>query len=158
MSAVDVRLEKGWARLEARDVPILDYSTIGNALFAGGPAPVHGSVSFRVVWSGAGERVSIRNTDPVFGGFEGQFLRNSARMEWTGTVGDLRFESKPLRTSSSSFAEIGREQNGSYFSQRCGRCRTGAIRLRRQVVERLDTRLAIQQRSIVWLIPAPVEM
>jgi len=115
MSGVDVHLEKGWARMEARHVPILDYGTIGNALFAGGPPPVQGSVSFKVVWSGAGERINIRNNDPVYGGFEGEFIRNSARMEWTGIVGDLRFESKPLHTSSSSFAEIGREQNGSYF-------------------------------------------
>jgi hypothetical protein len=116
MSGVDVHLEKGWARMEARHVPILDYGAIGNALFAGGRPPLQGSVSFKVVWSGAGNRVNIRNTDPVYGGFEGEFIRNSAQMEWTGIVGDLKFESKRLHTSSSSFAEIGRERNGSYFS------------------------------------------
>ena len=116
MSGVEVNFENGRARMEARHVPIFDYGNFANTLFAVGPAPVQGSVSFRVVWSGAGERVSIRNTDPVFGGFEGDFIRNSAQMQWSGTVGDLRFESDPLKTSSSSFAEIGREQNGVYFS------------------------------------------
>jgi len=116
MSGVEVNFQNGRARMEARHVPIFDYGNFANTLFAVGPAPVQGSVSFKVVWSGAGERVSIRNTDPVFGGFEGDFIRNSAKMEWSGTVGDLRFESDPLRTSSSSFAEIGREQNGVYFS------------------------------------------
>ena len=116
MSGVEVNFDKGRARMEARRVPIFDYGTIENSLFAGGPAPVQGSVSFRVVWSGAGERIDIRNTDPVFGGFEGDFIRNSAQMEWSGTVGDLRFESEPMNTSSSSFAEVGREQNGVYFS------------------------------------------
>jgi hypothetical protein len=62
------------------------------------------------------ERVDVRNTDPVFGGFTGQFIRNKAQMEWTAAVGDYRFVSDPLQTSSSLFAEIGSEQNGSFFS------------------------------------------
>jgi len=62
------------------------------------------------------EVVDIRNDDPVFGGFEGHFIRNKAQMEWTATVGDYKFVSDPLETSSSSFAEIGSERNGSFFS------------------------------------------
>ena len=58
----------------------------------------------------------IRNTDPVYGGFAGEFIRNTAQMEWTATVGDLVFVSDSLKTSSSSFAEIGHERNGSFFS------------------------------------------
>jgi hypothetical protein len=116
ISGVEVKFEEGYARMEARHVPIFDYGTGGNALFAGGPAPVQGWVSFKVVWSGSEKRVRIRNTDPIYGGFEGEFIRNSAQMEWRGIVGDLKFESDPLNTSSSSFAEIGRERNGSYFS------------------------------------------
>ena len=77
-----------------------------------------GSVSFRVVWSGMQEPVEVRNTDPVFGGFAGQFIRNKAQMEWTAIVGDYRFVSDPLETSSSSFAQIGSEQNGSFFPER----------------------------------------
>lgn len=78
--------------------------------------PVRGSMSFTVVWSGIQEQVDIRNMDPVFGGFTGHFIRNKAQMEWTAVVGDYRFVSDPLQTSSSSFAEIGSEQNGSFFS------------------------------------------
>jgi hypothetical protein len=37
-------------------------------------------------------------------------------MDWSATVGDYRFVSAPLQTSSSVFAEIGRERNGSFFS------------------------------------------
>jgi hypothetical protein len=113
---VQVELEKGNAFLRAFDVPILDYGTDTNALFGGGPKPVRGSMSFTVVWSGIQEQVDIRNTDPVFGGFTGHFIRNKAQMEWTAVVGDYRFVSDPLQTSSSSFAEIGSEQNGSFFS------------------------------------------
>jgi len=101
--------------MKASNVPILDYGNIGNALFGGGPAAVPGSVSFTVVWSGVGQRENIKNTDPVYGGFAGEFIRNTAQMEWTATVGDYSFASDPLTTSASSFAEIGHERNGSFF-------------------------------------------
>ena len=100
--------------VQERDVPIIDYGNIGNALFGGGPVPVPGSVSYRVAWSGVNERVNIKNSDPVFGGFGGEFVRNGAQMEWTGTVGDLQFVSAPLATSSSLFAELGHERNGIF--------------------------------------------
>ena len=99
-------------------MPILDYGNVLNALFNGhNPPSVPGSVSFRVVWSGVNQRVNIRNTDPAFGGFAGEFIRNTAQLEWTATVGDLTFVSDPLATSSSAFAEIGRERNGSFFPE-----------------------------------------
>jgi hypothetical protein len=107
----------GSASLEAFEVPIFDYGKVTNSLFGGGPPPVAGTVSFKVVWSGVGERVSVKNTSPVYGGFAGEFIRNSAQMEWTGTVGNLTFASAPLSNSSSSFAEIGHERNGLFFSE-----------------------------------------
>jgi hypothetical protein len=112
---IDVQLGKGSASMKAKDVPILDYGDIGNALFGGGPAPIPGTVSFNVVWSGVGQRLNIKNTDPVYGGYAGEFVRNTAQMEWTGKVGDLAFVSDPIETSSSEFAEIGHERNGSFF-------------------------------------------
>ena len=98
-------------------IPVFDYSSVQNALFAGGPPPIRGSVSFKAVWSGAGEKVHIKNTDPVFGGFEGDFIRNSAQMEWRAIVDGYVFESDPLEmeTSTSSFAEIGHERNGFFL-------------------------------------------
>jgi hypothetical protein len=113
--SVEIDLEKGRASLQAFQVPNFDYTTIPNASFGGGPKPVPGWVSVRVVWSGMQERVDVRNTNSV-GGFAGQFIRNKAQMEWTAAVGDYRFVSDPLQTSSSSLAEIGSEQNGSFFS------------------------------------------
>lgn len=112
---MDVQLGKGSASLQASDVAVLDYGEIGNALFGGGPSPTPGKVSFRVVWSGVDQRVNIKNTDPVFGGFAGEFIRNSAQMEWSAEVGDFTFVSDPIATSSSSFAEIGHERNGSFL-------------------------------------------
>jgi hypothetical protein len=101
--------------MQASNVPIIDYGDIGNAIFGGGATPVPGSVSFKVVWRDVRERVNIRNTDKVYGGFAGEFVRNTAQMEWTATVGDYTFASDPLVTSSSSFAELGHERNGSFF-------------------------------------------
>ena len=113
---IQVNLGKGTTSMEADDVPILDYVTGFNAIFGGDtPPPTPGSVSFTVVWSGVDERLNIRNDDPIYGGFAGEFIRNTAQMQWTATVGDFTFVSAPLETSSSSFAEIGRERNGAFF-------------------------------------------
>ena len=60
-------------------------------------------------------QINIRNTDPVFGGFAGEFVRNSAQMEWSATDGNLVLVSDPLGMSSSSFAQIGQERNGVFF-------------------------------------------
>jgi hypothetical protein len=116
--SVEVEFGEGRASLRGFDVPVFDYGTTPNALFGPVPSPLPtGSVSFKVVWSGPGQRVNIRNSDPVYGGFAGEFIRNSARMEWTATVGDYTFVSDPLATSSSSFAQIGLERNGLFFAE-----------------------------------------
>ena len=112
---VDVNFGKGSAVMSARNVPILDYRDGGNAIFGGGPPPIPGRVSFTVRWSGINERVKIDNNDPVYGGFRGDFIRNSAQLEWSGTVGDWSFVSDPIGTSSSEFALLGHEKNGKFF-------------------------------------------
>ena len=115
IAGVDVQLGNGSASLQATDVAILDYGFIPNALFGGGPPPVPGTVSFKVVWNGVNERLNIKNTDPVYGGFAGEFVRTNAQMEWSATVGDFTLVSDPIVTSTSSFAELGHERNGSFL-------------------------------------------
>jgi hypothetical protein len=110
---IDVNPGAGRATMEANDVPIIDYGTFENDIMGGPGTP--GFVSFKVQWSGVNERLNIRNTDPTYGGFADEFVLNAAQMEWTATVGDLVFVSDRLATSSSSFAEIGHERNGSFF-------------------------------------------
>jgi hypothetical protein len=112
---IRVHFGRGYASVNAYNVPIFDYGTIQNALIGGAPR-TPGVVSYRVVWSGIKEVVKIDNTDPVFGGFGGRFIRNTAQMEWTATTDDYTFVSAPLESSSSSFAEIGEARNGSFFS------------------------------------------
>ncbi len=115
ITGVEVHPGEGSATLQATNVSILDYGDIVNALFGGGPAPTPGTVSFKVVWHGVDQRVNIKNTDPVYGGFAGEFVRNTAQMEWSAVVGDYTFVSDPISTSSSSFAEMGQERNGVFF-------------------------------------------
>ena len=91
---------------------VFDFHDIGNALFGGGPAPVPAVVSFKVQWSGVNDRSNIKN--PA-NGFAGEFVRGQAQMEWSATSGDFQYVSEPLSTSSSEFAELGHERNGSFF-------------------------------------------
>ena len=101
--------------MEVTDLPLNDFVTGGNAIGGGGPTPQPGVVSFKVVWRGVDERLTIRNDDPVYGGFAGAFVRNTAQLEWRANIGDLLLVSDLLATSSSSFAEIGSERNGIFF-------------------------------------------
>ena len=98
--------------MQANDVHVLDYHTIENALFGGGPAPVPAVVSFEVRWSGVDDRVNVKNPG---NGFAGEFVRNQARMAWTATSGGYHYESDPISTSVSGFAELGHERNGSFY-------------------------------------------
>lgn len=97
---------------QATNVHILDFHNIPNALFGGGPPPEPGLVSFEVRWSGVDDRVNLKN--PAIG-FAGEYVRGQAQMEWTATVGDFRYVSDPIETSSSEFAQLGQERNGSFF-------------------------------------------
>jgi hypothetical protein len=112
--SVSVNPGKGRASLQVRNIVVTDYGDYGNALFGGGPPPVPATVSFEVQWSGVAERVNVVNpTD----GFAGEFVRNSAQMAWSATVGDYSFVSAPASTSSSIFAEVGHERNGVFFAR-----------------------------------------
>jgi hypothetical protein len=117
-NAVQVNPGNGSASLQMTDVGIDDYGNIGNALFGGGPEPIPGSVSFSVQWRGVNQRLNIKNTDPpsAGGGFAGQFVRNTAKMQWAATVGTTRYVSDPLATSFSAFAEIGQERSGVFLT------------------------------------------
>jgi hypothetical protein len=48
-----------------------------------------GTVSFTVVFERRRQWVNIRNSDPTYDGFAGEFIRNKVQMEWTATVGDF---------------------------------------------------------------------
>jgi len=106
--SVKVSLGKGSASLHVDDLDVEDYGDVVNAL-QDGPS-VEASVSFDVNWSGVEERVKIRNRDA---GFAGEFVHNSATLQWSASESGFSFASDPL---DSDFAEIGQERNGVFFS------------------------------------------
>jgi hypothetical protein len=118
-NGVDVNVGEGYASLEGT-VNIDDYGTIQNGLFGGGPKPIPGRVSFRVVWTaGTGPAIEIDNDDDAAngGGFLASFFQSpncSAQMEWRARVGNSLFVSHLGATSSSTFAEFGQEADGSF--------------------------------------------
>jgi hypothetical protein len=116
-AGVQVDLAGGTASMQARKVPVFDWTTIHNALFTGNnPPPVSGWVSFEVAWTGGVASMPVNSTDPTKGIFSGTFAQASAQMEWSAVAGDFAFQSDPLETSQSTFAEIGSEMNGSYLT------------------------------------------
>lgn len=113
--AVEVHGDAG-AEMRASNVHIFDFGDFGNSLFGGGPPPIPATVSFRVRWAGgkasAAEKVHVVNASD---GHAGEYIRSTAQMEWSATVGDYDFVSAPIGTSASDFAEFGRERNGMFF-------------------------------------------
>jgi hypothetical protein len=101
----------GNAVYKANNVHVFDFHDIGNALFGGGPAPVPAVVSFEVRWFGVNDRVNVKNSGD---GHAGEYVRGQAQMEWTATTSEFHYESLPMETSSSEFAELGTERNGSF--------------------------------------------
>jgi hypothetical protein len=114
---VQVDLDNGSAVMRALKVPIFDYGTLQNATSSGSnPPPVPGWISFKVVWQGGVTMMPVTSTDPTKGIFSGTFATCTAQMEWQAAAGDFTFQSDPLETSQSTFAEIGQETNGSYLT------------------------------------------
>jgi len=117
VSGVEVDLENGTALMKASWVPIYDYGTIENALLMGSnPPPTPGWITFKVIWRGATASVPVNSTDPTKGIFAGTLADCMAQMEWTAEAGDFSFQSDPLETSKSSYAQIGQETNGSFLT------------------------------------------
>jgi hypothetical protein len=112
--AIEFDPDRNSASVQVNNLPILDHGTIPNALSGMTPATA-GSVSFRVEWSGAGDMANIRSDSPALGHFAGEFVRNSAQIEWSAQVGPYQLTSAPMSTSSSAWAEMGRERNGIFY-------------------------------------------
>jgi len=117
--AVEVHPGRG-AEMRGSNVQLLDFGNFGNSLFGGGPPPIPATVSFRARWAGAApghgatdaERAHVVNASD---GHAGEFIRTTAQMEWSATIGDFDYVSAPIGTSSSGFAEYGKERNGVFF-------------------------------------------
>src|SRR5215471_1294214 len=85
--SVDVNLGKGSAIMHGTGLAMPDFGDFTNSLFGGGPT-TPASVSFTVQWSGVGSRMNVANTQD---GHAGEYVLNSAQMEWSAVVGDCEF-------------------------------------------------------------------
>jgi hypothetical protein len=103
-------------------VSVFDYFTVPNSL---DPVHLQGVAAatlqtLQVEWSGVTQHHDYNDPARTFAG---AFLETAARISVVVTtaavpahaIHGFRFVSDPLETSSSSFAEIGQEQNGFFF-------------------------------------------
>ena len=109
---VDVDLHRATATMRVSNADVEDYHTLKNAVLDGPSDPA--SVSFVIRWQGETARVEVRDFEL---GFAGQFIEDSATVEWSASVPStgFSFTSDPATTSKTVFAEIGSERNGVFF-------------------------------------------
>lgn len=101
--------------MKGGNVAVSDFFTIPNNLLHGAIVPpVPATVSFAVLWGGEGTRIKLRDT---VNGFAGDFLENTASIAWSASSAGLLYQSGPVGTSVSVFAEVGHERNGLFFPQ-----------------------------------------
>lgn len=102
----------GQARMTATDLALMDFFNIPNALFHG-QDPVPASATFDIQWSGP-----VTNRSPVSSppGSSGELVMSQATMTWSAmnSLG-FQFQLDPSGTTS-AFAQLGRVQNGVFFS------------------------------------------
>jgi len=102
------------AELHVRDLALRDSFNIPNALAQGAFVPA--TVSVDLVWSGpVTRRVNVRD---AANDFAGNFAENQATVSFSATEEGFQFQSAPASTSTSVFAEVGHERNGTFFPGR----------------------------------------
>jgi hypothetical protein len=93
------------------DIDVRDFTKKAIS-FALGPA-VPAALTYELRWSGPIKReASVRDAD---NGFRGLFKENQATFSWSTSQAGFKFDSDAANTSTSVFAQIGRESNGIFF-------------------------------------------
>ena len=109
--SVEIDLEDATASMTVNNLEIEDYHDLVNALMDGPSVPAN--VSFHVRWSGVSKRVKTRDETNHF---VGSYIEDTATIGWSARRKGFKFVSDPADTSTTVFAEIGRERNGVFFS------------------------------------------
>lgn len=97
--------------MELSDLETRDFHNLVNTLHRGPSVPV--DVSFRIRWSGVKTQVNVRDDQNRF---VGNFIEDTATVSWSAEEKGFKFVSAPASTTTTVFAEIGRERNGAFFS------------------------------------------
>jgi hypothetical protein len=103
MKDVEIDLGRVRASFLVADFPLVDTIPSPN------PAA---TVSFDMEWSGKTAHLKV---DDLLNGFAGEYHECSATIEWTAQEPGFTFASDAASTSTTRFAEIGRERNGKFF-------------------------------------------
>jgi hypothetical protein len=117
-SDVSVKLGAGKAELKVVNLAAEDYFNLPNASIPGNE--VDATVSFDVVWNGPITRRV--NVSDAANGFAGSYVENQATITWSASNSQgFSFVANPGSFATSvpeagPFAELGREQNGIFFS------------------------------------------
>jgi hypothetical protein len=121
---VQFDLDAATASLRMRNVPVMDFHDLANALTGGKGfpsmmippiAPVSATVSFDIEWSGAIEQAIVTNEDQDF---TGQYVRTGATIQWSSSQSGFQFLSEPANPSRNLYSVIGHERNGVFFHSR----------------------------------------
>jgi hypothetical protein len=103
----------GSATFKVSNFALEDYFNLANAL-QDGPEVAAVVESLDIDWGRHGKRVVTKDST---NGFSLDAIENTASMEWSAhNANGFRFVSAPAETSTSLFAEVGREDNGVFFS------------------------------------------
>jgi len=101
---------EGSASMSIKQMTIPDFGNVVRSL-QGLPPLAMATVSFDISWSGVIERYHATNENlPTK--FTGTFVRNTATMDWSATVGGSHLVGNPHK---SGIAIVGHERNGKFF-------------------------------------------
>ena len=112
---ITVHLGQGTAELDFTDVDVLDWTTVPNSLSDGAllGAPADAVMSVDIQWSNITREV-LGVVDAT-NDYEGDYLETEATIDVEVVNADGSFSFSGSGDASSGFAEIGHEQNGSFF-------------------------------------------
>jgi hypothetical protein len=108
--SVEVDFDDARASMNLSDEKVKDFGTGLDSLLRG--PSVKADVSFHIRWSGVNERVETRDTTNLF---VGSYIEDTATIAWSAQEKGFKFVSDPANTSTTIFAQIGRERNGVFF-------------------------------------------
>jgi hypothetical protein len=109
---VKVNFGKGTAEMHFSDVPVKDWTTVPNSLANGASVPA--TMSLHIEWSDTKRKVHAKNEAA---GYRGFYLEDSVGVSCSTKQKGFEFVSDPAKTSTTLFAELGRERNGVFFDK-----------------------------------------
>lgn len=126
--SIDFEFDEAEASMSIRNVCLFDAFTVPNSLTANHPffGIARAEINSLVMrWQGVKRKVHVENPSA---GFSGDFIEDTATIAVTATtqassppftslaLHGFRFVSDPAATSKSNFAQIGRMQDGVFFT------------------------------------------